>query len=491
MSLGISYKISAVDGISRVVKKISRNVRKMNKGVDDVAKTSERTQKKVSRSFRKMAKSSSALSGKLKMLAIGSAVFLGLKNVATKGMEFEDSIAGIAAITGAAGEDLKFFEKESIRMSSQFGMSAAQIAKSFTDIASAKSELLDDPQALAKIVSSTILLARAGGETVDNATSVMTKSLNMFGAGAEKAKEFSDIIIKGTVLGAAQLPSFSAAMLNAGEASAAAGLNFKETTAIIQAMSKGGAGGERIGTRLNALIRSIKKMDPKLKLSGGNIQKIITILGKEMEKGGDIANKLDEEAKAGLRTLILQQAHLKTFLKDIEVSAGETKKAAAIRMDTTSVKLAKLRARLDTAMLALFKRLQPVLSKMITQFTNWIDSLTEQDLQGFAILIDGIIMAIKGIAGFIKGIGSGLNKMGTFLGEAAGFIRNVIFGSDDSEKSSPVPDSAEPQKDDLVITLKGPSNIVDSIAYKSGSGNGSGRKAKVKNNMGNNNAVYS
>lgn len=493
MSLGISYQISAIDDISRTVRKISKNVKKMERSMAGAGNTATKTGRKTSKAFKMMAKSSSALSGKLKGLALAGATFFGFKKVIEVGMKFEDAMAGVAAITGATGEKLKFFEKESIRMSSQFGVSASQIATSFQDIASAKSNLLEDPQALSKIVKTTMSLARAGGETIANATGVMTKSLNMFRVGADEAQRFSDIIIEGTILGAAKLPDFSAALINSGEAAADAGLKMSSYTAIIQAMSKGGASGERIGTRLNALFRSVKKIDPTMKINEKNFVGIVDALAKDMKVGGATSKQLDEEAKAGIRTLFAQRDSLISFLSKIKKAGGATAKAEAKRAATTSMSFAELRARLDSLMIKVFEKMKPTLIMLVDKTSDWIASLDDAKINSFLDSIGSLAEMLKNIGQFIGFIAEKVHDLGSFIGVSAAKFA-IATGIEDSPnagasvaEAAQLPSKSDAQLSVIDINLNDPGNMVKEVNARSELGGSSmKRKSKVKTNMSNN-----
>lgn len=518
MSTGISYQISAVDKISKVADKISSKVDRMDEKIERIAKTSDRSSKKMKKSFKGMSKGIAGVTSRLRNLAVAGAGFFAMKNVFAKGMEFETSMAGVAAITNATGKDLKIFENESRRMAEKFGLSASDVANSFLDIGSAKAELLTAPMELAKIVEQTVLLSKAGGTGMKETTDAMTKSLNIFLEGADSAKRFSDVMIKGTVVGAAKLDEFSQSILNAGGSAFNAGMDFEETTALIQLLSKGGEVGARAGTALNAFFARMSKNFGDVDISSG--EKLLSFLDKldvVVQKGDfNLSKEFGEESARAVRILLAQKKFLPSFLKDIRDSGGATEVAAKIRMSTSSEKLARARARLDNKMLDLFLKLEPVVSRMTEDFTNWVDSLDASDIQNFSDAMDTMISALQNIGKGFKILFGVLEKIGTFLGETlAKFhfwaneknnnnrpttVRNfsqkelnemmgasVMGGSSNpNDLSNQLPPSFHnvPTKSEVEITLKGNTENVVSVKSKTENLVGSKRKSKVKSNMG-------
>ena len=63
-----------------------------------------------------------------------------------KGMQFQDAMANLKAITNPTAESLAFVRKEAIRLSKKFGLSAASMAEGLTVIGSLNSELVKSPE---------------------------------------------------------------------------------------------------------------------------------------------------------------------------------------------------------------------------------------------------------------------------------------------------------------------------------------------------------
>lgn len=503
MSLGISYKFSATDGISIKAKKIARNVDKITNRLFNLKSVSERSSRVISKSFNRIKKSSSGAASSLRGYIVAATGAFALKNVISRGMKFQDSMASVAAITGASTDQLKIFEDESIRLSKKFGSAASDIADSFLLIGSAKSELLKSPDKLSEIVEQTLLLSKAGGVSMPVATDVMTKSLNMWKVGADKAGEFADKIIQGTVVGAAQMDDVGKTLLNVGTNAASIGMSFEDANTIIQVLSKGALVGERAGTAFDAFIRemSSKKGLKEFSIkSVEDIDKFITKLNDVLKQPGvSISDVFGDEAKRAVQVLISHQELLKSFKKGIVESEGATKKAAKIKMATLSARLSKARARMDLAMLKLFEKLEPTIKKMTDDFSSWIDNLKSGDIENFNKSLEIMITGFKKLASFIGEIFSYAKGIAEIGGQTVAAIQtgdykqlkenmdtkmNSFWNNVDEffgiNQNSDTNFGLIRESVDVNINVSDPGKTIENVQSKS-----TGRKAKVKTNMSN------
>ena len=77
--------------------------------------------------------------------------------------EFEKSLKNLSAITGASGDDLKYYKEQAISMSAGVAGGASAVVEAFKFIGSAKPELLNSKEALAQVTQQAILLSQAAG----------------------------------------------------------------------------------------------------------------------------------------------------------------------------------------------------------------------------------------------------------------------------------------------------------------------------------------
>jgi TP901 family phage tail tape measure protein len=217
---------------------------KLNKSVTQGSKQMTGSLNNMSKSILKMGAAYISL-GAAKQIITDT-----VKKIAT----FEQSIADLGAITGATGKDLANFQKEVLRVSAATGKGASEIAKAFQIVGSAQPELLKSAVALGEVTKQAVLLAQAGGLEVPEAASALTLAMNQFGASAEDAAMFTDILANSQQKGTATISQLAESLKNVGSVAKSAGLSFEDTNVALQAMAKGGLIGAEAGTGLRAVL---------------------------------------------------------------------------------------------------------------------------------------------------------------------------------------------------------------------------------------------
>ena len=178
------------------------------------------------------------------------AVATGYLSALKAGREFDKQISQLSAITGATGKDLAFLRGEATALARATTIGATQVAEAFKLIASAKPELLSSGEALAVVTKHAITLAEASGQQLPEAARALTTALNQFGAGANQAGRFINVLAAGAQKGAVEIPDLTIALVKAGTEARGAGLSFEQTVAIVEELGKFGTPLEKIGTSL-------------------------------------------------------------------------------------------------------------------------------------------------------------------------------------------------------------------------------------------------
>jgi TP901 family phage tail tape measure protein len=258
-------------------------------------------------------------------LAVGGlAIF---KNIATTIKEFDQSMANLSSITGATGKDLDFFKEKAIELGSSTTLSANQVAEGFKLIASAKPELLADAEALASVTEQAIILAEAAGIDLPIAAESLALSLNQFGAGADEASKFIDVLAAGSKKGAGDINFLNGAMLKVGGAADAAGLSFVDTVAVLETLAPVLGTGEEAGTKFRNILANLQKEGFGFASGQFNINEAIAETNEMLNAIQDPAEKAARRIKlfgkqndaAGIQLLNNTKA-----LEDFQVSLAES-----------------------------------------------------------------------------------------------------------------------------------------------------------------------
>lgn len=183
-------------------------------------------------------------------------------------MEFERSLSGLSALTGATGDDLEFIRRQAIALSAQSELSARDVVEAMKLIGGQRPELLDAADGLAAVTKATITLAEASETPIEDSARALTGALGQFGKGAEYASTFVNVLAAGAKEGAAEIPYLQQAVEKSGSAASSAGLSFEQLVAVIEGVAPRFTRAEEAGTSLRAVFTILESQtNDKLKPS--------------------------------------------------------------------------------------------------------------------------------------------------------------------------------------------------------------------------------
>jgi TP901 family phage tail tape measure protein len=192
---------------------------------------------------------------------LGAGSFLAIaQNAIQATAEFDQSMADLKAITGATDEQMKFFRDTAIEQTLSMEGSTAS-AKDYTEalklIASAKPELLENEQALKQITDQALILADASGLELPDAATRLTDAMNQFGAGADQAGKFVDVLAAAAKYGSAEIPQITEALLEFGPVAKSYNVSIQESAAAIEGLAEKGIKGTEAGTKLRNVLLAL------------------------------------------------------------------------------------------------------------------------------------------------------------------------------------------------------------------------------------------
>ena len=176
-------------------------------------------------------------------------------------VEFDQKIADLVSITGAGGSDLTYFKEQAIELGKGVEGGASAVIEAYKLIGSAKPELLSNAEALDAVTQSAITLSQASGMTLPDAATALTDAMNQFGAPAEKAGQFIDALANGALLGSAEIPQVTEALLKFGAVAKTSNVSVEESVALIETLAEKGLKGAEAGTALRNVMLKISAPD--------------------------------------------------------------------------------------------------------------------------------------------------------------------------------------------------------------------------------------
>lgn len=175
--------------------------------------------------------------------------------------EFGSSIADLQAITGASGQSLEKFKSSAIELGKTTQGGAKAVVEAFKLIGSAKPELLENADALIQVTEAARTLSKASGMELPDAATALTDAMNQFGASADEASNFINVLAAGSKFGAAEIPQITEALLKFGAVSKSANVSIEESTALIEALAERGLKGAEAGTALRNVMLKLSAPD--------------------------------------------------------------------------------------------------------------------------------------------------------------------------------------------------------------------------------------
>ncbi len=426
MASKISFTFIANNRFTKITDKINRSNTKLKNGFTKLGSTVKNTGKQFSASMKNMT------SG-LKGLVVAALAFVGVRRVLEKGSTFQDSLADLSAITGAAGKDLDKLSKSAFNMSKTFATGGNEILSGFKLVASAKPELLENLEALRATTKQVLILKNAAGIELADAANITAQALNIFGKGADSAGKFVNILAAGAKLGSSEVTDTGEAMLIAGPAARAAGLDFGSLNAAIQAVAKGGIKGSRAGTAINAILGRMRREGTDFKKVG--LEKAFKDIGDRLSSIKDPTKRAKAEAKAfgeehskvGL-ALITNFRLLGKYEKSLR-GTNIAQEQANIRLSTFSAKSRKFGAVIDSVLIKVFLKLEPLLARMVDNMANFFDNMDASEIDSLAASIAVLIKGLEFLLDVGIAIAAVFKGIGTAIGELAAQIATLNFDS--------------------------------------------------------------
>lgn len=193
----------------------------------------------------------------------------GIAASVTIGQEFQQSLAGVSAVTGLTGPALDDIGNRARELAKRFGGEASTQLSAFQGVLSKfGAQLAQTPEELGKVSENINILAKAGGLDAQQAMDTLANSMLQFGVnvsdGAEAAAESSryiNVLAASARVGAAEIPQVGEAVLVAGVAAKQSKVSFEETNAAIQVLAAGGKVGAEAGTALRNVLGKIAGED--------------------------------------------------------------------------------------------------------------------------------------------------------------------------------------------------------------------------------------
>ena len=368
---------------------------------------------------------------------------IALRAIRDERNKLEESQAGLKALTGLDDDSIAWLTGQAKTLSTtmtkeglRVRQSAAEILDAFMLVGSAKPELLGDKEALKAVTEEAMRLQAAAKDiTLNEAVDSLTLSLNQYGAAADQAGRFTNVLAAGSQAGSANIASQAKAIRNAGTAAASANVPIEQTVALIETLAYRGIKDEVAGTGLKKFFLVLQtgadETNPKIV---GLDKALENLKNKNMDAGA--IKKMFGEEGYNTASVILQNTEM---VKDFTAAVTGTNVAyeqAAINSDTAQAKLEQARNKMKLAAIDLGEKLNPALTvstNMLTNVLKYLPGLIDWcNKWGGTVLYVASCIAVYTLrtkaATFASKAWNAITKTATALQLAYGIAVNTVSG---------------------------------------------------------------
>ena len=332
------------------------------------------------------------------VIAAITGLSLKLNQLREKRNEREDAKADVEALTGLSKDSIDWLEQEAIRLSTtvteegvRIRQSATEILDAYKLVGSAKPELLSNKEALAAVTEQTLILASASGMTLKDAVDAVTLSMNQYGAEANQASRYSNVMAAGSKYGSAAVESVTKSIKSSGVAAASANVSVEQLVGTIETLAEKGIKDEIAGTGLKKFFLTLQtgadETNPKIV----GLETALDNLQKKQLSAAQIKKMFGEEGY-NVASVLISEADKVKYYTEAVTGTGVAIEQAATKSDTAAAKLAQAKNKMNEMGIELMEKLNPSIVSVINGTVNWTRKLI--DLIGFMTKHSGLFVSI-------------------------------------------------------------------------------------------------
>ena len=256
-----------------------------------------------------------------------------IKDVATAavdvGMQFEQSMSKVEALSGATGDSLQQLSDKAREMGATTMFSASESAEAFSYMALAGWDVEQMLEGIEPVLS----LAAAANMDLAEASDIVTDYLTAFGLKAEDAGHFADAMATAMSTSNTTVELLGDSYKNCAATCASLGIEMEDVTAVLATMANAGVKGSEAGTALSTIMTRLatntKDCDDKLEAYGvhvydaqGKMNSLSSILNGMAEVWGTLSQQ-EQAALAKSVAGVAQYSKFQTIMQGVSEAAKE------------------------------------------------------------------------------------------------------------------------------------------------------------------------
>lgn len=351
--------------------------------------------------------------GKKMSMAI-TAPLVGFAGLAVKtGMDFDDAMAQVAAISGATGGDLEALRQKAKDMGATTKFSASEAAEGLNYMALAGW----DTEEMLGGLDGVMNLAAASGEDLGTVSDIVTDALSAFGLEAKDSAQFADVLAATSANANTDVVGLGNAFKYVAPVAGALGFTVEDTAKAIGLMSNNGIKGEKAGTALRTMMTNLAKPTKAMQAEMDNLGISLTNTDGTMKTFDEIMNDmrgsfsgLTEEQQASAAATIFGKESMSGALaiintteesfdglgESINNSEGEAQRMSDTMEGTLGGVWREIKSGAEGLAISIYESMLPALTKMsdkILEGIQWLNSLSPK-VKTLGVIFGAVAAAI-------------------------------------------------------------------------------------------------
>jgi hypothetical protein len=346
--------VKQVEIIAKTDKAV-KDVKKLNKEVDDTGKKGKAVGKGLKGAF---AGFSSAVAGAIPMLArlkvamistgvgalvvaFGSLVAL-FKSAASLGADFQKSLSGLRAVSGATGEEIVTLSNQAKQLGETTAFTAVQVVGLQTELAKLGFSVRDIENSTPAILD----LAASLEVDLSSAAMLAGSTVRAFGLDTTDTQRVVDVLALSTASSALNFEGLTESLKLVAPTSRATGVSIEKTTALLGVLADSGLKGSIAGTGLSKTFIMLNKKGLTLEQGFEKINSSSNKMNTAIELVGIVGAK-------SLLNLASSGEKINQLTEDFTKLETTARDMAEIRLDNLAGDMTKLGSAWDGFLLGL------------------------------------------------------------------------------------------------------------------------------------------
>lgn len=329
---------------------VSSSLAKVRKGFEELGKKAEEAQEKAER-FGSVCERIGKLQFKNMTDMLDRSV-QAFEEATGSGMEYEQAMADLVAITGIAGKELEEIGRVARKTGEESGLGATGAVNAFTLLASQIQIDKIGLQGLMTLQQETITLAQAAGMDMTDAATAMAATINQFGLEATEANRVINVLAAGSKYGAAEISDLAQSFKVTGSTAAAAGLSVEQTAGALEVLSQSNLKGAEAGTALRNILLKMQTV-LGIDFTKNGLDEALAALQPKLDDVTYLAKLFGAENIAAAQYLITNAQAVGELTEQV-TGTNVAQEQAAIRTNTAAEEYKRLQAKVDDLKISFF-----------------------------------------------------------------------------------------------------------------------------------------